>query len=308
MAVPDYQTFMLPLLRAVADGEDHRFVDLVSRLGDEFQIPEHERAELLPSGQRTVLYSRVQWARAYLKQAGLVEGPARGVVRITDEGRRLLDEDPPSVGVRLLMRYPSFVAFRERSTSRTRDGAGEKAAADLGEAVRETPEEALERIWKGLRNQTGAELLDRVRAVAPSFFEQLVVQLLVAMGYGGTYAEAASVVGKSGDEGIDGVIKEDRLGLDAVYVQAKRWQGVVGRPEIQKFAGSLEGARARKGVFITTSTFSPDAHTYVSGIEKRIVLIDGRMLSDLMIEHGVGVSPDRTYIIPKIDNDYFDNE
>jgi restriction system protein len=241
-----------------------------------------------------------------LKQAGLVEGPARGVVRITEEGQRLLAENPPSVGLALLMRYPSFVAFLRRK--RSTDSAGTAPIEVAGEVSSETPEEAFERLWQTLREEVAAELLERLGSAAPVFFERLVVRLLVAMGYGGSYAEAASVVGRPGDEGIDGVIKEDPLGLDAVYVQAKRWQGVVGRPEIQKFAGSLEGARARKGVFITTSGFTPDARAYVGGIEKRIVLIDGAMLADLMIKHGVGVTPAQTYVIPKVDQDYFAEE
>jgi restriction system protein len=305
VAIPDYQTFMLPLLKSIADGNDHRLRDLVSGLGDQFGVTDQERAQLLPSGRATVLYSRVQWARAYLKQAGLVEGPARGVVRITEEGRRLLAENPPSVGLPLLMRYPSFVAFlhRKRSTD-----SPETSVEPAGEVSKETPEEALERLWQTLRDEVAAELLERLGSAAPVFFERLVVRLLVAMGYGGSYAEAASVVGRPGDEGIDGVIKEDRLGLDAVYVQAKRWQGIVGRPEIQKFAGSLEGARARKGVFITTSSFTPDAHSYVRGIEKKIVLIDGPMLADLMIDHKVGVTTAQTYVVPKVDQDYFAEE
>jgi len=305
MAIPDYQTFMLPLLKSIADGSDHRLRDLVAALGDQFGVTEEERAQLLPSGRGTVLYSRVQWARAYLKQAGLVEGPARGVVRITEEGQQLLAENPPSVGLTVLMRYPSFVAFvhRKRSTDSS------TSSVEVGvEVTNETPEEALERLWQTLRDQVAAELLERLGSAAPVFFERLVVQLLVAMGYGGSYAEAASVVGRPGDEGIDGVIKEDPLGLDAVYVQAKRWHGIVGRPEIQKFAGSLEGARARKGVFITTSSFTLDAHAYVKAIEKKIVLIDGPMLAGLMIDHQVGVTKAQTFVIPKVDQDYFTEE
>jgi restriction system protein len=262
VAIPDYQAFMVPLLKTLADGSDHRLRDLVSGLGDQFGVTEEERAQLLPSGRTTVLYSRVQWARAYLKQAGLVEGPARGVVRITEEGRGLLAENPSSIGLPLLMRYPSFVAFlhRKRSTD-----SGTTPIEVTDGTTGETPEEALEELWQMLRDQVAAELLERLGSVAPEFFERLVVQLLVAMGYGGSYAEAASVVGRPGDEGIDGVIKEDPLGLDAVYVQAKRWQGVVGRPEIQRFAGGLEGVRARKGVFITTSSFTPDARSRPPG-------------------------------------------
>jgi restriction system protein len=199
---------MLPMLKSVADGSDHRLRDLVAELGDEFGLPAEERAQLLPSGRATVVYSRVQWARAYLKQAGLVEAPARGLVRITEEGHQLLAENPPSIGLPLLMRYPSFVAFLRRKSST--DSGTNPIEVTNGRSA-ETPEEALERVWQTLRDQVAAELLERLGSTAPEFFERLVVKLLVAMGYGGSYAEAASVVGRSGDEGIDGVIKEDPL-------------------------------------------------------------------------------------------------
>ncbi len=201
MAIPDYQTFMLPLLKSIADGNDHRLRDLVSGLGDQFGVTDQERAQLLPSGRATVLYSRVQWARAYLKQAGLVEGPARGVLRITEEGRRLLAENPPSVGLPLLMRYPSFVAFlhRKRSTD-----SPETSVEPAEEVSKETPEEALERLWQTLRDEVAAELLERLGSAAPVFFERLVVRLLVAMGYGGSYAEAASVVDDQVTKGSTG--------------------------------------------------------------------------------------------------------
>lgn len=307
MAIPDYQTFMLPLLRAVSDGNEHRTSDLLPQLADEFHLTAEERSTPLPSGRSTVLYSRVQWARAYMFQAGLLTSPRRGYIRITKEGLKVIPENPGGINVGFLRRYPSFAAFE----SRTRDGTGAirtLATATVTESGKETPEETLERTWGLLRGQIAADLLDRVRGASPRFFEEVVVRLLVAMGYGGSYADAAKVVGRSGDEGIDGVINEDPLGLDTVCVQAKRWQGVVGRPTVQAFAGSLEGARARKGVMITTSTFSPDAQTYVRQIEKRIVLISGARLADLMIEHGVGVIADRTYRIPRVDVDFFDEE
>jgi restriction system protein len=225
------------------------------------------------------------------------------MVRITDEGRRVVAEAPERIDVEYLKRYPSFLEFVQGSGT-TAGTVPEQAVAGGAEGV--DPDEAMERLWRARQQFVASELLERIAAASPTFFEQLVVRLLVAMGYGGSYAEASRVVGRSGDEGIDGIIKEDRLGLDAIYVQAKRWRGSVGRPDVQKFAGSLDGARARKGVFITTSTFSPDARDYVDRIDKRIVLIDGSMLADLMIEHSVGVATGRTYVIPKVDVDFFE--
>ena len=297
---------MLPLLRAVADGETHRTSDLLPRLADEFHLTDSERSVLVPSGRATVLYSRVQWARTYMYQAGLLTSPRRGYICISEEGRRVLTASPNRIDLAFLRQYPAFLDFEGRSkASAAAAGTPEPSAAA---ASAETPDDTLERTWRELRGQVAADLLERVRGASPRFFEELVVRLLVAMGYGRSYADAASVVGRSGDEGIDGIIKEDRLGLDALYVQAKRWQAVVGRPVLQAFAGSLEGARARKGVIITTSSFTAEAKAYVNQIEKRIVLIDGVTLAELMIEHGVGVAADRTYVVPRLDLDFFNEE
>ncbi len=302
MAIPDYQTFMLAVLQAIGDGREHRSGDVVAVVADKFGLTAAERQELLPSGRTPIYANRIHWAATYLRQAGLACTPRWGFIQITDEGHRVLAQGPAKIDVAFLMRYPAFVAFRPRRTSASAPSAPTLAPLNANE----TPEESLEKSWRALRDSVADELLDRLRTCAPGFFEQVVVRLLVAMGYGGTYADAASVVGRSGDEGIDGIIKEDRLGLDAIYVQAKRWQGVVGRPAVQGFAGSLEGARARKGIMITTSSFSADAQTYVKAIEKRIVLIDGPTLAELMIEHGVGVTPLQTYVVPKVDADFFE--
>ncbi|HEX4755832.1 MAG TPA: restriction endonuclease [Candidatus Dormibacteraeota bacterium] len=306
--IPDYQTFMLPLLRAVGDGETHRTSELLPRLADEFGLSEEERAALVPSGRATVLYSRDQWARTYMYQAGLLTSPKRGYIHLSDEGRQVISANPQRIDLAFLRKYPAFVDFESRTKAPAPTGAMALGGADdpAVPPAAETPDETLERTWRELRTQVAVDVLEKVRTASPRFFEELVVRLLVAMGYGGSYADAASVVGKSGDEGIDGIIKEDRLGLDALYVQAKRWQSVVGRPVVQAFAGSLEGARARKGVVITTSSFTPDAKSYVNQIEKRIVLIDGPTLAELMIEHGVGVAADRTYVVPRIDLDFFE--
>jgi restriction system protein len=299
VAVPGVQSFLLPLLRAFADGAEHRQPDLIPALAAALSLSESEQAEALPGG-RNRLANRVGWGCTYLHKAGLITRQ-RGVFQITDEGRRVLQQAPAQIDVAFLKRYPSFVEFSQRSAG------GESPNRTVIETDHgDDPDDVMERLWRGRQQLVGGELLERIAAASPAFFEQLVVQLLVAMGYGGSYAEAARVVGRSGDEGIDGIIKEDRLGLDVIYVQAKRWQGVVGRPEIQKFAGSLIGAGAGKGVFMTTSTFTKEAREYVQHIEKRIVLIDGAQLADLMIEHGVAVTPERTYVIPRVDADFFD--
>lgn len=304
--IPDYQTFMLPLLRSVADGEVRRTSDLLPQLADEFRLTDSERSALVPSGRATVLYSRVQWARTYMYQAGLLSSPRRGYISISGEGRKVLAACPNRIDLAFLRQYPAFLDFEGRSKASAAAAGAVEPSAPAASA--ETPDETLERTWREVRSQVAAELLERARAASPRFFEELVVRLLVAMGYGGSYADAAAVVGTAGDEGIDGIIKEDRLGLDALYVQAKRWQHVVGRPVVHAFAGSLDGARARKGVMITTSSFTAEAKSYVGQIEKRIVLIDGVMLAELMIEHGVGVAADRTYVVPRIDLDFFDEE
>lgn len=297
MPVPNFQSLMRPLLELTADSHDHTHADTVEALGRALALSDEEREELLPSGKQTRLANRVAWARTHLKHAGLLESPARGVFRITARGLEALAEAQEAIGMKYLARYPEYLEFR---AGKLVIGGNTEAADD------QTPEERLESSYATLRDALADELLDRMRRVAPSFFEQLVVDLLVAMGYGGSRRDAAQAVGQSGDGGIDGIIKEDKLGLDAVYVQAKRWSSSVGRPIVQAFAGSLEGFRARKGILITTSGLSKDAIDYVGKIEKRIVLIDGVRLADLMIEHGVGVDPVASYTVHKIDEDYFE--
>ena len=294
--IPGYQSIMLPLLEALSDGQDHRLRDLIGSLAQSFSLTKDEREQLLPSGRQAVFDNRVNWAKTYLGKAGLLMPVGRGVVRVSDSGRSVLAEQPSQLDSRYLTRFPEFQAFRSVS----------RKPAPIPTARSETPEEELEAIWQTLRDQTADDLLALVKAVTPTFFERLVVDVLVAMGYGGSRTDAAESVGRSGDGGIDGIIKEDKLGLDAIYVQAKRWDGVVGRPVVQAFAGSLEGVRARKGVLITTSTFSAEADAYVKQIEKKIVLIDGQRLMRLMFEHGVGVTTSRTYEIMRVDSDYFE--
>lgn len=304
MAIPDFQTLMKPLLRIFDDGNEHSNRECQDLVAEEFRIPEAERTALLESGRQTRLANRVAWALSYLVKAGLLQQTARGKRAITNRGRQTLRENPDRIDIQYLTRFSEFRAFRSRART-----SEESAVENLPNGLlAETPQETLERSYKLLRAALAQDLLERIKEASPGFFETLVVELLVSMGYGGSREDAGQAVGRSGDGGIDGIIKEDRLGLDFVYVQAKRWAGTVGRPEIQAFAGSLEGQRARKGVFITTSQFTREAHDYVSRIEKRIVLVDGAELADLMIDHGVGVSETATYRIKRIDADYFDDE
>ncbi len=298
MSVPGFQSWFLPLLKRISDGELHQMADLYQELADDLGLSQQDRAELLASGKQFTYQNRIGWARTYLKKAGLVESPSRGTVKITARGKEVLAEKQPVLNVKYLRKFPEFVQFQTAPSPATAD-------VEVPETA-ETPEDTLERVSKELRAVLAAELIEKIRATPPALFEKLVVDLLLRMGYGGSRQDAGQVLGKSGDGGVDGVIKEDRLGLDMIYVQAKRWDSVVGRPVVQAFAGSLEGLRAKRGVLITTSSFSQDAQNYVDKIEKRIVLIDGRQLAELMMEHNLGVSADAIYEVKKIDLDYFE--
>jgi len=304
MAIPDYQSIMLPLLKLVSDGQEYYLRDIIEKLADEFKLSEKERKELLPSGQQSIFSNRVGWARTYLKQAGLLEATRRGYIRITERGKQVLSQNPKYIDVKFLEQFPEFLEFRQRR----RDKNEEKEKIKKEDIPLETPEELLEIAYQKIRNELANEILKQIKKCSPSFFEKLVVDLLVKMGYGGTRKDAGKAIGKTKDGGIDGIIKEDRLGLDIIYIQAKRWEGIVGRPEIQKFAGALQGQRAKKGIFITTSAFTEDAKEYVSKIDSKIILIDGETLAQLMIDYNVGVFPVRTYEIKKIDIDYFSEE
>lgn len=303
MAIPDYQTVMLPLLRDLADGAEHSGAGLVESLCAEFSLSDDERHQRLESGQQTVIANRAGWARTYLKKAGLIDSKRRGFFQITERGHAVLAGSPDRIDVKFLEQFPEFMAFRSLRHDRNSGKPESEGAAAEG-----TPEDQLDGAYGRLRIALEADLLDQVMAGSPVFFERLVVELLVAMGYGGSLRDAGQAVGKSGDGGIDGIIKEDRLGLDVIYIQAKRWEATVGRPELQKFAGALQGHRAKKGVFITTSAFSGEAVEYASRIDTRIVLIDGAALAKHMIDHNVGVSPMRSYEVKKIDLDYFVEE
>lgn len=303
MAIPDYQKLMLPLLRFTGDGQDHTLAEANEKLAQQFGLTEEEQAELLPSGFQSRFNNRVGWARTYLKKAGLLEQPERRKFRITSRGLDVLKQSPTEINVKFLEQFPEFIEFK--NTSKQNDGYDEITE----DAVQtQTPAEVLESSYQSLRRELAQELIERIKSLPPVFFENLVVDLLVAMGYGGSRKDAGQAVGQSGDGGIDGIIKEDKLGLDVVYIQAKRWEGTVGRPVAQAFAGSLEGFRARKGVLITTSQFSQEAKDYVSMIEKKIVLINGNQLAQLMIDYGIGVTEVASYTVKKVDLDYFGDE
>lgn len=301
MSVPDFQTLMLPVMKISEDGQEHVLSDVVESLADQFKLSETDRREMLPSERQPRFHNRVNWAVTYLKKAGLVESRGRGRFRIAERGRDLLRNNPPKINMKLLEQFEEFVEFRKFSREK------EEPAAREGEAE-QTPEETLESSYQALRRNLASELLERAKKCSPRFFEKLVVDLLVRMGYGGSLTDAGQAVGQSGDGAIDGIIKEDKLGLDVAYIQAKRWENTVGRPVVQAFAGSLEGQRARKGVLITTSQFSPEAREYVGRIEKKIVLIDGAELAQLMIDHEAGVSDVISYSLKRVDADYYEEE
>ena len=305
MAVPDFQSWLLPLLKRLADGEVHRMVDLYEQLAGDLGLSDADKQERLPSGSQQTYMNRIAWARTYLKKAELLVSPGRSLVQITPAGRDVLGQGLSKLMVADLKRLsPEFLRFH----APRQDASIGVPTVRLQDREEGTPQESLERLHQQLRDALVVELLDRVKQVPPAFFEKLVVDLLVSMGYGGSRKGAGKIIGKSGDGGIDGVINEDRLGLDVVYIQAKRWEGSVGRPVVQAFAGSLEGVRANKGVMITTSAFTTDAQSYVQQIGKKIVLIDGMQLADYMIQYGVGVSVEARYEIKRIDSDYFDPE
>lgn len=289
---------MSPLLKLTADGKEHLMAEDRDLLANKvFHLTEDERRVLQPSGRSRLYDNRFGWARTYLTKAGLIEVTGRGRYKITKRGLDVIRSKPLVINNDFLMQFPEFEGFMKNSRPDNGD--------QIVKIPSQTPEEVLEAAYTELRRQLAQDILKRVKACDPSFFESLVVDLLVRMGYGGSRKDAGEAIGGSGDGGIDGRIKEDRLGLDAIYIQAKRWEGSVGRPVVQAFAGSLEGQRAKKGILITTSQFTPDAKEYVKIIEKKIVLIDGEQLAQFMIDHNVGVAETASYAIKKIDSDYF---
>jgi restriction system protein len=305
MAIPDFQTAMLPILLHLKDGKAITMKQLTVAIADVFKLDDSEREALIPSGGSTVIANRVAWARTYLKKAGLLTAPERGSIQITAQGQAVLAESPTFIGKKFLDRYEGHRAFQSREKVAQNEATLELKADVKAE---ETPEERVEGAYQEMRANIVEELREAISKNSPAFFENLVVDVMLAMGYGGSRRDAGAALGRSGDGGIDGIIKEDKLGLDAIYLQAKRWEGVVGRPEIQKFAGALQGQRANKGVFITTSSFSKEALDYANNLQTKIILLDGEQLANLMIDHNVGVSRIAVYELKRVDSDYFAKE
>jgi restriction system protein len=301
MAIPDYQTIMLPLLQFLSDKIEHSLRETIDNLEIKFKLSDDEKKQLLPSGSQTIFENRVGWARTYLKKALLLEPVRRGFFQITQRGLSILSTNPNKIDAKFLRQFPEFCEFHNVKNE-------EKEEPVEITVTSETPEESIETAYQRLKANLANEIIQNIKSCSPAFFERLVIELLVKMGYGGSRKDAGEAIGKSGDGGIDGIIKEDKLGLDILYIQAKRWEGCVGRPEIQKFAGALQLHHAKKGIFITTSNYSRDAIDYVSRIDSKIILIDGELLSNLMIDNKVGVSTISTYEINKIDSDYFIEE
>lgn len=302
MVIPDYETLMGPLLRIsqANKGDEVSIADAIEQLANQYKLTEEERQELLPSGSTFKFSSRVSWARTYLQKAGLLEATRRGYFRITKRGVEVLGKKPEKVDNRVLAQFPEFREFQ---------GAKKKTKKENENATAETPIESMASHYDQIRAALSSELLDRVKKCSPQFFERLVITLLVRMGYGGSLKDAGQAVGRTGDGGIDGVIREDKLGLDNIYVQAKRWTDKpVGSPDIDQFAGALSKKKATKGIFITTSAFTKDALTSIREYSSRIILIDGNSLADYMIDYGVGVSVASTYEIKKVDTDFFEEE
>lgn len=308
MTIPDYQTLMLPVLRVAADGEA-RVAEVAEKVAYEFELSLDERDQMLPSGRQRVLHNRIHWAKFYMSKAGLIASTRRGWFVATDAGRALLAEKPERIDVERLLTVPSFAEFHRGGENSSTETTEPEPITGIREAE-STPEEQVEAAHVALHAALRDELIERILQNSPGFFEEVIVGLLVAMGYGGTRKHAATQLGRSGDGGVDGVINEDRLGFDRVYVQAKRYgaSSTVGRPEVQGFVGSLVGLGATKGVFVTTSTFSSQATEFVRHLTQRVILLDGPRLADLMIEHNVGVRVSRAIEFKRLDEDYFSED
>lgn len=303
MAIPDFQSIMLPFLQVLADGEERSMKEMVESLAKHFSLTESELEEMLPSGQQSIFNNRVAWAKTYLKGAGLVDNPTRGRVRISSSGTDVISSRPKTIDVPFLRQFESFQAFAGQRTGGSDQG---EAVNTITDTANVTPLELFETSYKQMQAALAEELLSRLLVCPPQLFERIVVRLLRAMGYGGQFGEG-KVTSYSQDGGIDGVIYEDKLGLDVVCIQAKRWQGNVGRPVVQAFVGSMDMIRAKKGVVITTADYSRDAWDFVDRIEgKRVVLINGRTLCQLMIDHNVGVSEKKAFALKEISNDFFE--
>lgn len=305
MAVPGYQDFMLPLLMLAADSQEHKISDAMDVIAEKLGITPEDQELVLPSGAQTRYHNRLSWAVTYLTKSQLLERVGRGRFRISSRGLEVLKNPPSRIDRFFLEQFPEYQVFKAKKNKAKGSAAVGDEAGQNDADPDITPDERLDIAYRELRETLADELLGRVRASTPKFFEHLVVDLLVAMGYGGSRSDAAQVVGKSGDGGIDGVIKEDRLGLDMLYVQAKRYETDVGPSAIREFVGSLDEHKASKGVFITCGGFTAGAREAAAKASTRIVLIDGEQLAEFMIDHGVGVAAHKTYTVKKLDSDYF---
>ncbi|SEA41585.1 restriction system protein [Arachidicoccus rhizosphaerae] len=307
--IPNYQKLMLPFLKTIANGREFSFRSIIESLGRQFNLTDKELLERYPNGGHPVFDNRVGWCRLHLKRAGLISAPRRGYVQITDQGETVLLDNLAEIDVNYLKTIPAYLELYNRDRNPKDEGPVDLSQV-VGKSDLDTPEERLSQAYLEINNELNEEILNKVFEQSALFFERLVVDLLVNMGYGGSFRDAGQAIGKTGDEGIDGTIKEDKLGLDTIYIQAKRWKPgtTVGRPEIQKFVGALAGQGAKKGIFITTSSFTKDALSYVPRNETKIVLIDGVQLTQLMIDYNVGCTVQQKYEIKKIDLDYFEAE
>jgi restriction system protein len=302
MPVPDFQEVMRPLLTAIADGVEHELKEVKSKLIAHFSITEDELRTKIPSGRAFLFDNRLGWANTYLKKAGLITSARRGYLQITALGSSFLKDHPDGIKISDLKKIEQFKEFHQVKDKESKQPIG----AELTEIEEKSPEEVIDSAFEVILNDLRSELIVTIKNCSPLFFEKMVIDLLIKMGYGGSRREAGTAIGKSGDEGIDGIINEDKLGLDSIYIQAKRLENTVPIKEIRDFAGSLLSKKARKGVFITTSDFPKSAYDFVNSIEPRIILVDGNKMASLMIEHGVGISTKETYEIKSIDNDYFE--
>lgn len=308
MTVPDFQTLMRPLLQFGADGTERNIKDAIAALADVFGLSAEDRAQLIPSGKQTLFGNRVHWARTYLDKAGALRRTRRSHFVVTDRGRELLRQYPERIESKTLRQFPEFAEFQSPRSEGVTDDAAERGTLAIPELVTATPEETIQAAEATIVSNLRTQLLERIRELSPAFFERLVVDLIVAMGYGGSRQSVVQRLGRSGDEGIDGVVNEDPLGLDVVYIQAKRYapENTIHRERIQQFAGALVGQGATKGVFVTTSSFSKGAVEYAQRVPHRIILVDGNELSRLMIQYGVGVRLERQIELKRIDLDYFE--
>lgn len=302
--IPKYEEIMLPLLQYLSDKKEHGLSETHDALAKQFKLTDEELRTLLPSGKQAIFRNRVAWARTYMQKAGLLVSPRRAHFKITERGLNLLKENPPKINSKLLMRYDEFVKFK--TITKPKESTEQKQFDLLDSNTDQTPEEYLEYAYQKLHSELSKELLDIVKTCSPEFFEKLVIDLLITMGYGGSRKDAGQAIGKSGDGGIDGIINEDKLGLDVIYLQAKRWENSVPVKEIRDFTGALASKKAKKGIFITTSSFPNSVYDFVSKVEYKIILIDGEKLASLMIDYGIGLSTVNTYHVKTIDSDYFD--